>query len=164
MVNLHWDGCHLSHRPRIGPPLRLRREEIVTLGGLRLPDSAGGVAAIQADAVLLFVERARRLRHDFVLGPKNQSAIVQICHLLDGVPLAVEMAAVWTPLLSCAEIAQELTRSLDVLASDERDLPSRHRSLRAVFASSWKLLANDQQSVLARLALFRGGFTREAAE
>ena len=79
-------------------------------------------------------------------------------------PLGMELAATWVRLLSCAEIAAELERGLDFLQASTRDLPERHRSMRAVFAHSWQLLDAEEQQVLRRLAVFRGGFTRAAAE
>ncbi len=139
--------------------LRLRDEWVYELGGL-----ATDGEAVASDAVLLFVERARRVQGDFALSPANAAAVGQICRLVGGTPLAIELAASWLPTLSPAEIAAELTRSLELLSSDARDLPARHRSVRTVFEGSWRLLSSDEQPLLSRLALFRGGFTREAAE
>ena len=79
-------------------------------------------------------------------------------------PLAIELAAAWTEMLSPGEILSELRRSLDLLESDLRDVPERHRSLRAVFESSWVRLEESECGALARLSVFRGGFAREAAE
>jgi predicted ATPase/DNA-binding XRE family transcriptional regulator len=139
--------------------LRLRDEWVYEVGGLA---TAGEAAA--SDAALLFVERARRVQRDFALTPANSAAVSRVCRLVGGTPLAIELAASWLPTLSPAEIAAELERSLDLLGSDARDLPARHRSVRAVFEGSWRLLNADEQRLLARLALFRSGFTREAAE
>lgn len=139
--------------------LRLAHEWVYPVGGL----ATTGAAAV-SDAALLFVDRARRLQADFALAPANTAAVDQICRLVGGTPLAIELAASWLPTLSPLEIAAELERSIDLLDSDARDLPARHRSVRAVFEGSWRLLNADEQGLLARLALFRGGFTREAAE
>jgi tetratricopeptide (TPR) repeat protein len=79
-------------------------------------------------------------------------------------PLALELAAVWLRTLSCREIAQEIEHNLDFLSSSARDIPPRHHSIRAVFDSSWHLLSTKEQKVLMRLSVFRGGFTRDAAE
>ncbi|GAB4185954.1 MAG: helix-turn-helix domain-containing protein [Roseiflexaceae bacterium] len=139
--------------------LRLRDEWVYELGGLAITaDSAA------SDAVLLFVERARRIQRDFVLNAANAATISRICQLVEGMPLAIELAASWLPTLSPAEIAAELERNLDLLNSDTRDLPERHRSMRTVFEGSWRLLNAEEQRLLARLSLFRSGFTREAAE
>jgi predicted ATPase/transcriptional regulator with XRE-family HTH domain len=139
--------------------LRLRDEWVFELGGLTIQGPAAA-----SDAALLFVERARRVQSDFAFTPANAAAVNRICELVGGAPLAIELAASWLPTLSPAEIAAELDRSLDLLDSDARDLPARHRSVRAVFEGSWHLLSADEQRLLARLALFRGGCTREAAE
>ena len=87
----------------------------------------------------------------------------RICQLVDGMPLAIELAAAWVQVLGCAEIASEIERSLDFLVSDTRDLPERHHSLRAAFDHSWNLLGSEERLVLCRLAVFQGGFEREAA-
>ena len=79
-------------------------------------------------------------------------------------PLGIELAAAWVRTLSCDEIAREIERGLDFLSVSTRDLPARHRSMRAVFDHSWKLLTEEEQGVLLRLSVFRGGFRREAAE
>jgi tetratricopeptide (TPR) repeat protein len=96
--------------------------------------------------------------------------MAQICRLVAGVPLAIELAAGWVHMLSCAEIADELKRTLaadpplEFLATSMRDVPVRHRSMRAVMDHSWKLLSGPEQHAMCQLAVFRGGFTREAAE
>jgi tetratricopeptide (TPR) repeat protein len=91
-------------------------------------------------------------------------SVVRICQMVEGMPLAIELAAAWVPLLSCSEIAREIERGLDFLATSMRDVPERQRSLRAAFDHSWSLLSADEQAVLCRLAIFQGGFEREAAE
>lgn len=138
--------------------LHIRDEWVYELGGL----ATEGAAPV-ADAVLLLLERARRQQSDFALTPANAPAIQQICRMLGGSPLAIELATAWLPVLNPDEIVVELTRNLDLLVARERDIPHRHRSLRAVFAHSWALLTPAEQTALARLSIFRGGFTREAA-
>src|SRR5262249_21515481 len=110
------------------------------------------------------VQRARRAHAGFVVSDAERREVARICRLVDGMPLAIELAAAWVRTLSCAEIAQEIQRNLDFLASSARDLPVRHRSVRAVFEQSWQALSAEEQQVLQRLSVFRGGFTREAAE
>ena len=112
----------------------------------------------------LFLQRARRAHVGFNATPEDYPAIVRICQLVDGMPLGIELAAAWVRTLSCDEIAQEIERGLDFLSVSARDLPARHRSMRAVFDHSWKLLTEEEQSVLLRLSVFQGGFRREAAE
>jgi tetratricopeptide (TPR) repeat protein len=83
--------------------------------------------------------------------------------MVGGLPLAIELAAAWARLLPCSEIAAEIARGLDFLAANQRNLPERHRSMRAVFDYSWRLLAVEERRVLAALAVLQGPFDREAA-
>jgi tetratricopeptide (TPR) repeat protein len=83
---------------------------------------------------------------------------------MEGIPLAIELAAGWAQTIPCAQIARELARSLDFLAAAPRDLPARHRGMRAVFDHSWNLLDNQERAALRQLAVFRGGFSNLAAE
>jgi tetratricopeptide (TPR) repeat protein len=101
---------------------------------------------------------------EFNATPDDFRAILSICRHVDGMPLALELAAAWVRILTCDEIAQDIERSLDFLSISARDIPARHRSMRAVFDHSWKLLTEEEQRVLLRLSVFRGGFRREAAE
>jgi predicted ATPase/transcriptional regulator with XRE-family HTH domain len=116
------------------------------------------------DAVLLFLARARQARGDFALTPANRQAIAWICRLLDGMPLGIELAATWTRLMTCQEIADEIARSLDFLSRADRDTPARHHSMRAVFDHSWQLLTEDERRALAAFSVFRGGCRQEAAQ
>jgi predicted ATPase/DNA-binding CsgD family transcriptional regulator/DNA-binding XRE family transcriptional regulator len=143
--------------------LRLRDEQVVTLGGLTLPVADTGSRVDRSDAVRLFVERAQRLAPGFTLGADNRAAVAQICRRLEGLPLAIELAASWTRVLPPREIAAEIDRSLDFLAASERDALARHRSLRAALDHSWQLLDDNERRTLARLSVFRGGFTQDAA-
>ncbi|WP_420632396.1 ATP-binding protein [Candidatus Leptofilum sp.] len=110
-----------------------------------------------------FLACARRALPDFTLTAATRTAVHHICQLVDGLPLGIELAAAWVHLLSCAEIAQEIEQNIDFLAAPETGRPARHQSLRAVFEYSWRLLTPAEQGALQRLAVFRGGFTREAA-
>jgi predicted ATPase/transcriptional regulator with XRE-family HTH domain len=115
------------------------------------------------DAVRLFVQSARRARVGFSLAAEQKS-VVRICQLVEGMPLGIELATAWLKTLSCDQIAREMERSLDILSVRLHNLPERHRSMRAVFEHSWRLLAEAEQAVLQRLSVFRGGFQQEAAE
>jgi predicted ATPase/DNA-binding XRE family transcriptional regulator len=143
--------------------LRLSGEWVIELGGLGLPPDTIGDAIDSSEAVALFVERARHLLGELELASTNRAVIAEICRLLEGIPLAIELAATWVRTLSCAEIAAEIGRSLDFLSLADHDQPAAHQSMRAVFERSWSLLTADQQQLLARLSLFHGGCTREAA-
>jgi predicted ATPase len=91
-------------------------------------------------------------------------AIVRICRLVDGLPLGLELAATWVRILSVDEIAREIERNIDFLTTSARDIPPRHRSIRAVFDYSWEMLTAEEQRILRQLAVFSGGFARDAAE
>jgi predicted ATPase len=116
------------------------------------------------DAVRLFVQRAQAVRHDFALSIENASTVARICRRLDGMPLAIELAAARTRLLPPRALLARLDQRLDVLRSDARDLPERHRTLREVIGWSHGLLGAPEQTVFRRLAVFAGGFTVGAAE
>ncbi|MCB0237429.1 MAG: hypothetical protein KDH08_02065, partial [Anaerolineae bacterium] len=89
-------------------------------------------------------------------------AVIRICELVDGRPLALEIAASWLRIYDCSEIKREIERSLEFLATELRDVPVRHRSVRTVFNHTWDLLSETQQRALASLAVFRGPFRLEA--
>ncbi|MBE7557187.1 MAG: AAA family ATPase [Anaerolineales bacterium] len=118
----------------------------------------------QYSAVALFIQRAQQVRDGFALTEAEAPHVIQICQLVEGAPLALELAASWLRALTCAEIAQEIERGLDFLTTSLRDVPERHRSMRAVFEQSWRLLSEAEQTVLRRLSVFRGGFRRAAAQ
>lgn len=140
--------------------LGLQREWIYEVHGLPIPASAD----VAGTSMELFIQRARRGHVEFDATIENLPDIVRICKLVHGIPLGIELAATWVRTLSCHEIADEIERSLDFLSTSAKDLPSRHRSMRAVFDHSWKLLSKEEQDVLLRLSVFQGGFQREAAQ
>lgn len=116
-----------------------------------------------AVAEQFFVASACRMLPDFSLTQATRTAVHQICRLVDGLPLGIELAAAWVHMLSCVEIAQEIEQNIDFLAAPEPERPERHQSLRAVFEYSWHLLSPAEQAALQKLSVFRSGFTREAA-
>jgi predicted ATPase/transcriptional regulator with XRE-family HTH domain len=144
--------------------LNLQGEWLFDIQGLPVPPLDQVDWAEEYSAVGLFVQSAQRVQAGFALKAEDRLAVSHICQLVEGMPLAIELAAAWVRVLTCAEIAAEIERGLDFLASATRDVPERHHSLRAVFDHSWNLLAADERSVLCRLAVFQGGFEREAAE
>lgn len=146
--------------------LNLQGELLFSVNGLSYPLCPPSAAPAEwegNDALQLFVQSARRVQSNFTLSAENQADVVAICQLVAGLPLAIELAAAWVRLLSCREIAEEIERGIGFLKSSLRDVPERHRSLTAVFDSSWRLLSGEEQAVLSRLAIFRGGFRRQAA-
>lgn len=143
--------------------LNLHEEWLFELRGLEYPASRDDDGFEKFSAVELFVQSARRARPTFSLTADDAEAILQICRLVDGMPLGIELAATWAQMLTTPEIAREIQNSLDFLSTNTRNIPERHRNLRAVFEYSWTTLDADEQGCLARLSVFRGGFTLESA-
>ncbi len=114
-------------------------------------------------AVQLFAQTARRVQPCFSLSDVAPS-VARICQLVEGMPLALEMAAAWTREMPCQEIAQGLERGLDFLQTSQRDVSDRHRSMRAVFDHSWNLLTDEERRVFSRLSVFHGWFSVDAAQ
>jgi predicted ATPase/DNA-binding SARP family transcriptional activator len=144
--------------------LHLHGEWVMELTGLPYPTDPGVPNTDFYEAVQLFAQTARQTRGDFVLDDATRPAVVAICRLVEGLPLGLELAAAWTRLLSPGEIAAEMTRSVDFLATNRRDVPERQRSLRAAFEHSWRLLSAEERRVLSSLSIFRRAFARQAAE
>jgi tetratricopeptide (TPR) repeat protein len=115
-------------------------------------------------SVQLFEVRARQLLPDFSLETASRDEVGHICQLVGGMPLGVELAAAWVDKLSLADIASEIQGSLDFLEANWRDVPERHRSMRAVFDTSWGQLSEPERDAFRQLSVFRGGFTRAAVE
>jgi predicted ATPase/DNA-binding SARP family transcriptional activator len=141
--------------------LNLPGEWAMEVLGLPFPGSEDPHPAQYASAQL-FIKGAERAG-SFHPTAEDWAAIARICQLLEGMPLGVEMASAWTKMMTCAEIAAEIERDLDFLTAAWRGMPERHRTLRAVFEHSWRLLSENERLILCRLAVFRGGFSREAA-
>jgi DNA-binding SARP family transcriptional activator/predicted ATPase len=146
--------------------LNVRGEQIVELTGLPYP-SHRDIAAHNGwngySAIQLFQHTAQAVNPHLVWTSTTTAAAVQICELVAGLPLGIELAAHLVRLMPCEEIAQEIAANLEFLQSARRDLPERHQSLRAVFDHSWNLLNPTEQRVLRQLSVFRGGFSRSAA-
>jgi predicted ATPase/class 3 adenylate cyclase len=116
------------------------------------------------DGVHLFLDAATRADAGFSLEPDDQDPLERILRLVEGMPLGILLAAAWVDTLAVDEIAGEIERSIDFLESETGDTPDRQRSMRAVFDYSWSLLGEDERRIFAALSVFRGGFTRQAAE
>ncbi|HEU5100276.1 MAG TPA: tetratricopeptide repeat protein, partial [Roseiflexaceae bacterium] len=157
-------GRQLSHG-------HLANQQLTDTGGAQLPSlpiSRPPRQSIedleQYDALQLFGRSAQAANPRFAWTPASINAAAGICELVDGLPLGIELAASLVRLLPCEEIARELASNLGLLQSNRRDMPERHQSLRAVFQHSWNLLNAAEQRVLQQLSVFRGGFSRAAAE
>ena len=143
--------------------LNLQSEWTYELHGLLRPDP-NQPDIMQSEAIQLFLQSAQRTNANFERDTAVFPAISRICHLVRGMPLAIELAASWVRLLSPPEIVTEIESNLSFLTSTLRDLPERHQSMRAVFDASWRLLKPKEQSVMSLLSVFRGRFSREAAQ
>ncbi len=132
-------------------------------GELRQPAGTGDDPA-RYSAVQLFQARAALAQPGFALTAASAEAVVQICHLLSGMPLGIELAAATLRHFTCQEIARSIRQNLDFLATTLRDIPARQRSLRAVFQHSFRSLSAAEKRIFAALSVFRGGFTLPAAE
>ena len=144
--------------------LNLRAEWVFEIQGLPVSSHIDLDALGSNSAAALFIQRARQANANFTPSAENLASITRICQLVDGLPLGLELAAAWVRMMSLPEVAREVERSIDFLTTTARDALPRHRSMRAVFDYSWNLLADDERQVMLRLSVFRGGFTRVAAE
>jgi predicted ATPase/transcriptional regulator with XRE-family HTH domain len=145
-------------------PLNIHGEWTYELHGLSVPGLEYFGQVEEYTAVTLFVNSAQRIKTDFHISDEERAPLVQICQMVQGVPLAIELAAAWVGILSCQEIAQEIQANMDFLSTNMRDIPERHRSIRATFDHSWKLLSDEERQTLCQLSVFQGGFDRAAAE
>ncbi len=143
--------------------LNLREEWFHPLTGLSYPASSAEAESETCDAVRLFSQVAQRASADFSLSAER-AEVVHICRLVEGMPLALELAATWRRVLPSADIAREIERSLDILTTRHQGLPERHRSMRVVLQQSWQMLTPSEQETLTRLSVFRNGFDPHAAE
>jgi non-specific serine/threonine protein kinase len=141
--------------------LQVSGERVVAVPPLDVPAAGSGCLAEHA-AVRLFIERAADLSPN--LTPETLDAIVAICHRLDGLPLAIELAAAWTGVLPPAQLLDRLSARLPMLTGGTRDMPARHQTMRDSIAWSYDLLAPDEQMVFRRAGVFAGGFCLEAIE
>lgn len=151
-------SCIVTSRER----LRLQLEWVFPVEGLQIP-TLDAPTPENSSAYQLFWQAAQFARIGFAPSQAEQQAIVRICHLVEGMPLALELAAAWVRLLSCTEIASEIERGLAILSTTLRDMPERHRSMQAVFEQSWRMLSPNEQACMMQLSVLHGSFTVEAA-
>ncbi len=144
--------------------LSLQGEYSFDIQGLAVPDKDQIDGLTKYSAISLFSQRAAQANPRFELNAENIEGVLRVCQLVEGLPLAIELAAVWVRVLSPEEIAHEIEINLDFLNAQMRDLPPRHWSMRAVFDHSWQMLTQEEQRVLRQMSVFQGGFTREAAK
>jgi len=144
--------------------LSLRAETQFSLLGLGAPDVDDPSQALEFSGVRLFAQSAARLGVDVASRPEDVRAVVRICRLLQGMPLGIVLAASWVHVLTVPDIEAEMAKNLDFLRADLLDVPERQRSISAVFDHSWQLLAPEERTTFSALSVFRGGFTRAAAQ
>lgn len=143
--------------------LNCQAEDLFLLQGLATPRQLAWAEAGHYAAVRLFSERAYRLHKQFKLTADNCPAVVKICQLVEGMPLAIELATTWLGDYDCAALAAAIARNQSILATTQRDLPARHRSMQAVFDYSWQMLSGREQQILGQLALCQGRFSAQIA-
>lgn len=149
----------LHHAPQVNllvtsrERLALREEWLYAVEGL----------VSTAEASQLFVQTVQRTHRKFVPTAVDEAAIIEICQLVEGMPLALELAAAWVPERDCPTVARELAADMGILISPLRNVPERQRSVRATFEYSWVMLSEAERLLFARLSVFRGGFTAAAA-
>ncbi|GEM_PF-2395802 len=144
--------------------LALSGETVYPIRGMSIPDSDVVEGAIDSDAMRLFVQCANLTNASFQANAEDWKQIIRICRIVEGMPLAIKLAASWVDVLSLSEIVSEIHQSIDFLEVDLRDIPTRHKSIRAVFDTTWNRLSDDQKRILMRFSVFRGGCTRQAAQ
>lgn len=142
--------------------LNLQEEWLYPLKGMQTPLSIYSSKWEDYDAIQLFLYHARRMQPNFSL-EDNLTAVIRICQVAEGLPLALELAASWLKGLSAEQIASQIQHNLDFLTTTVRNVEDRHRSMRATFDQSWKLLSEEERLAFAKLSVFRGGFDYEAA-
>ncbi len=144
--------------------LNLSAEKVFVLEGMPLPDVHSIQDIESQEATRLFLQSAKRVSPQYVLNIHDMPLVREICELVYGMPLGIILAATWLENLTLAEIVTEMRQTLDILEAEIRDMPVRHRSMRATFEYSWDLLTSDEQAVFARFSVFKGGCTRHAAQ
>ncbi len=144
--------------------LNLMSEWVFEIQGLPVPPDDRVNQFNGYSAVALFIQSARRVQAGYELQADDRQWVFKICQIMEGLPLGIELSAAWVGLLSLEEIAVEIERDLEFLSATMRDIPERHRSLSATLDHSWKLLNPEEKLVLSRLSVFRGHFSRHAAQ
>jgi predicted ATPase/DNA-binding SARP family transcriptional activator len=143
--------------------LNLQGEWVLPVTGLPIPREKESQESDRSNALSLFIERARQANLNFSLCEAERESALQICQMVEGMPLGIELAAAWTDVLSLDEIADELKESLDFLSSSKADLEQKHHSLRAAIDGSWLILDQGHRNAFCKLSVFQDGFDREAA-
>jgi predicted ATPase/DNA-binding SARP family transcriptional activator len=148
--------------------LHLHQEQVYPIQGLEFPESDEVSHEVQKiiefSAVRFFLQCANRIQPNYDLTTGDIDSLYQICQLVEGMPLALELAASWVKMLSLTDIATEIRQSLAFLQAEKHDVPRRHWNMRAVFDGTWKRLTETERRVFSQISVFRGGFDRQAAQ
>ncbi|MEM7129457.1 MAG: BTAD domain-containing putative transcriptional regulator [Chloroflexota bacterium] len=151
--------------------LQIHGEQLYPLDGLAYPGDEMPINSMIVEksqhrfgALTLFEQQARRSNPDFELPHEMSADVIRICRLVEGIPLAIILAAGWIEMLRPDEIANEIERNFNFLQDEQGGLPARHQNLQAVFDHTWSLLTEREQSILQKSSIFRGGFTQESAQ
>lgn len=144
--------------------LNLEQEWFLPLHGLTFPaEHTSPDEARCTDALVLFEQRAKKVKPDFILAGASLKSALQLCQLVEGYPLEIELAAAWAHAAPLEDLLTTLREDPSLLRATSRDTPERHRSVEHVFEQSWRLLSAAEQRAVAHLSVFQGGFTRHAA-
>ena len=159
LAQTHYVKILLTTRER----LNMISETVLEVHGLPVPAFATPDIPEHFSSIILFTHNAQKTYPRFS-DQNNIEAIIRICRLVDGIPLAILLASSWVRVFSCSEIASEIKKNIDFLTTSAPDIDPRHRSLRAVFENSWKLLSQEERCILRRLSVFQVAFTPKAAQ
>ena len=143
--------------------LNLIAETIMEVHGLPVPPLENLENAENYSSIRLFFQNAKRINPGYKL-ENNINEVIRICQLVNGLPLGIILASSWVRVYKCSQIVEEIEKNIDFLAVSAPDLAPRHRSLRAVFDSSWELLSEEERLILRRLSIFRSAFTVQASQ
>ena len=144
--------------------LNLSSETVYVLRGMEFPTWETPEDALRYDAVKLLLQAAQRVKPDWSVTEDNLQHIGELCRLTQGMPLGILLAASWLDVMSLQRITEEIQHDVDMLETEQRDTPERHRSIRASFDYSWSRLTGSEQQAFMKLSVFQGGFTVEAAQ
>ena len=150
----------LTSRERLNVP----SESLIEVHGFAVPSDHHDPGFEQFSGIKLFTQNARRVSPGFVLRQEDKPHIIQIISQVGGLPLGIELSSAWVRAYSCQEIASSIAQNLDFIQSSSPDIPTRHRSLRAAFDHSWRLLSEEDRRTLSKLSIYRNGFSAQAAD
>jgi predicted ATPase/class 3 adenylate cyclase len=153
-------GLHVQVLASSRVKLNLMGETVFNIEGLGVGDKSSE----EGSAIQLFEQSARQTQPKFEFNDSTMTSVKRICEMVEGMPLAIVLAAAWIDTLSVDEIAAEIEKGIDLLETEKRDVPGRQRSVRAVIEWAWNQVDASAQNLLKRLSIFRGGFTRAAAQ